>query len=345
MISEQGLFSFHDFCGYLFPGMFCALSFYFIFNTPCSLEDQSFHILADCQKSIIAIVICYLLGHLLSFLSSITIEKYSIWTLGYPSSYLFNKKIYGFFEVVCRKKRNTIKHEIRKIRNINIDKIKTQKKDDIRLKKDKRKIFRKAKSQCFWRIIIKLIVCVLLFPIVLFDINTRYFFYLSDQYARRFSKELISILENKYTAFLKDQFPIHDNIFDPSLIDKNYFKLVSHFAMNNLSDYHCKMINRYKSIYLFIRTTTFVSIITFWSIFLKIAFDKTIIFSMILLWYYIALVVSAIICFLLYLDFNKFYRKYSVEIILSLSSCNNKKSNAAAVVTPEGGDLSSLARH
>lgn len=39
-------------------------------------------------KLLIFIIISYTIGHLLNFISSITIEKYALWTYGYPSKYL-----------------------------------------------------------------------------------------------------------------------------------------------------------------------------------------------------------------------------------------------------------------
>lgn len=43
------------------------------------------------------IIAAYIIGHFLSFLSSITIEKFSIWLYGYPSKYLLKINHDGYF--------------------------------------------------------------------------------------------------------------------------------------------------------------------------------------------------------------------------------------------------------
>jgi hypothetical protein len=303
MLSNQGLFSFHDFLGYLFPGIFCALSIYFVFFPPHSLNDQSFHFLASCQTSIIAIILCYLLGHLLSFLSSITIEKYSIWTLGYPSNYLFDKERYGFWKSVKIK------------RDIRIDAEKENNPD--------RHWHLAARAQWFFRIIIKILVCFILLPIVLMDIITRKILCLDDQYARRFSKELREILEPRYVNFFVKSYNINKNdVFILSENDKDYFRLASHAALKKSSENHYNKINKYITLYLFIRTTTFVSVVTFWLLFGKLVghviMHKPVVFILSIWLVYLAFVF--LLNFILYLAFNKFYRKYSIEIILAVSS-------------------------
>jgi hypothetical protein len=99
-MNKQNPFSVYDFLGYLIPGLF----FYII---GVELQQNSFYILdfvgftnklittstdIKWDQVIFIIVICYIIGHILSFISSITIEKYSVWTVGYPSQYLLNFK-------------------------------------------------------------------------------------------------------------------------------------------------------------------------------------------------------------------------------------------------------------
>jgi cytochrome c oxidase subunit IV len=45
------------------------------------------------------VIAAYVVGHLLNFLSSITVERYSVWALGYPSKYLLRSSHPGYFHV------------------------------------------------------------------------------------------------------------------------------------------------------------------------------------------------------------------------------------------------------
>ncbi|MFA6712186.1 MAG: hypothetical protein WCS33_05715, partial [Candidatus Caldatribacteriota bacterium] len=38
------------------------------------------------------VIISYVLGHALNYLSSLTIERYSIWSIGYPSRFILGEK-------------------------------------------------------------------------------------------------------------------------------------------------------------------------------------------------------------------------------------------------------------
>lgn len=103
---ENKMFSFYDFLGYLIPGSFLMLMVGLIFNIEVSksLELNLKNILKlvkelNMDKIFILIILMYVLGHILSFLSAITIERYSIWTLGYPSNYLLGYKKKAYFQI------------------------------------------------------------------------------------------------------------------------------------------------------------------------------------------------------------------------------------------------------
>lgn len=103
---ENKMFSFYDFLGYLIPGSFLMLMIGIIFNIEVSkkLELNIKKILElvknlDVDKIFILIILMYILGHILSFLSAITVERYSIWTLGYPSGYLLGYKKKAYFQI------------------------------------------------------------------------------------------------------------------------------------------------------------------------------------------------------------------------------------------------------
>lgn len=107
---ENSPFSFYDFLGYLFPG---AISLLFI-SFFCSVDSNTYckeyfnfelfieQILILYNSNswvciIVVIIFSYAIGHLISFLSSITIEYFSNMFFGYPSKYLLNDKEKSIF--------------------------------------------------------------------------------------------------------------------------------------------------------------------------------------------------------------------------------------------------------
>jgi hypothetical protein len=91
---KQNPFSLYDFLGYFIPGALLIYIYLFIeylkdltepFKLTEFLKDtQDFQI----DKFLFFIIISYSLGHLVNFISSITIEKYANWKYDYPSKYM-----------------------------------------------------------------------------------------------------------------------------------------------------------------------------------------------------------------------------------------------------------------
>lgn len=84
-------FSIHDFLGYVFPGAFSILIVYLFYQYQTNGAD----FLKDIDKSpldwkdtLLLLLLSYIVGHFVAYLSSLTIEKFSIWVYGYPSDYL-----------------------------------------------------------------------------------------------------------------------------------------------------------------------------------------------------------------------------------------------------------------
>lgn len=96
---QQNPFSVYDFLGYLIPG---AISLYLIlFFVGFDPADEA--AIESAIKFVLSlmsfehpeiyvpfILLSYSVGHFLSFLSTITVERYSIWAYGYPSKYLLD---------------------------------------------------------------------------------------------------------------------------------------------------------------------------------------------------------------------------------------------------------------
>lgn len=99
---KQNPFSVYDFLGYLIPGSIIIYAYliidYLKGNTSFKLSEfiDTFQDL-ELEGIFFFVIISYTLGHLVSFASSITIEKYANWRYSYPSKYLLDIEHKGFW--------------------------------------------------------------------------------------------------------------------------------------------------------------------------------------------------------------------------------------------------------
>ncbi|WP_298537028.1 hypothetical protein [uncultured Algibacter sp.] len=105
---KQNPFSLYDFLGYFIPGGLMIYLFLFIEyleNLESKFELKTF--VADnsnfqLDKFLFFVIASYAIGHLLNFISSITIERYANWKYNYPSKYLLGFEIRGFWKAETR---------------------------------------------------------------------------------------------------------------------------------------------------------------------------------------------------------------------------------------------------
>lgn len=104
-MEEKNPFSLFDFLGYFFPGAFALLiiwSSYIVWTKedilPISYLYDSIGYYSngkslDLVKIAVPFILCaYILGHLISYLSAITIEFFTNKAFGYPSLYLLSNQ-------------------------------------------------------------------------------------------------------------------------------------------------------------------------------------------------------------------------------------------------------------
>lgn len=112
-MGDKNPFSIYDFLGYLFPGI-VAIFTVFILRQSMLMEDYDFfaclHVheivnlmqremkLNWLEASVSIVVLAYIVGHMVAYASSLTVEFFAIKTLGYPSSYLLNEDRKSFWD-------------------------------------------------------------------------------------------------------------------------------------------------------------------------------------------------------------------------------------------------------
>lgn len=107
-MNKQNPFSLYDFLGYLIPGGLLIYSFLTVRFVNKSLEFNLDLLIENFTKVnfegvFVFIITAYSLGHILSFVSSITIETYANWKYSYPSKYLLGHINKSFWIKFTRK--------------------------------------------------------------------------------------------------------------------------------------------------------------------------------------------------------------------------------------------------
>jgi hypothetical protein len=102
MESKQNPFSFYDFLGYFTPGAIFLYALVYLSPFIPGMSEISellkpIREIDDVGGYVPFVLSAYVVGHILSFLSSITVERYSIWSSGYPSKYLLGVHVDGYF--------------------------------------------------------------------------------------------------------------------------------------------------------------------------------------------------------------------------------------------------------
>lgn len=107
-------FSIYDFLGYLFPGLIFLVMIFFISHTKSAPIDEYFDfwkykVLLKSGKeydwwesTVFIIVSSYVVGHIVAYLSSSTVEYFTNHLFGYPSHYLLHEEVNNYGSVFSR---------------------------------------------------------------------------------------------------------------------------------------------------------------------------------------------------------------------------------------------------
>lgn len=226
---DKNPFSIFDFLGYVLPGMtsmyFSILFFNYDFNN--SLFDNSLMLCKDYNfASLIFLVITsYIVGHIISYLSSITVEKFSIWCYGYPSDFLITDPIkHRFLYAFSVEKCNSMR--------------------------DKLKEARKVWYKYLWR----LVVTIAILPLAIFTFfasltGLKYF------YIKKLDYYLITQYEWKWSKLIK-----YLGLIKPNEESSDFHRIIYHYSYEYFPQ-HAKKSNNYVALYDFLRAMCFILII------------------------------------------------------------------------------------
>lgn len=277
---ENKMFSFYDFLGYLFPGAFLTIVTISIFSLEniiynCNDLRKIFYVIKeiDIEKILVLVVIMYVLGHLLSFISAITVERYSIWTLNYPSKYLLRYKKRAYFQV---------------------------------------------KGNKMFRIPARVINFLFLFLLTSWDLVLSHSpLKMSKLVVKPLEKETQCALRRCICKNLKEKYKISNFCHKE---DFNFLEILYHEVVEN-SEKHFLKAQNYVALYGFARTITLIlNISTYvlsWKIITLKMYNKI---------GYISIILLSFSSFLMYCAYNKFSRKYTLEILMAYLVINKSTS-------------------
>lgn len=289
-------FSIYDFMGYLFPGMMCYIIIAYCFRMGLNISEISNfenlrNIVKESQmefnleKSVIIIVIAYILGHIMSYLSSVTIELFTRKVFGYPSEYLLERGKGRNWWQMLKAFFASEAYSSNKIWAI----IKTA-----------------------LRFIMKVFMALLLFPITFSTFTFAYFFDINGWIVRPLDKYLKNTLKLKEFRLANRLGISHPDVNQ----ECDYHRIVMHYVYLNIPNSQRKTDN-YIALYGFLRSISFVFSTTFFAfgayalttINFSASFDKNLLFTLSMFF------TLSYICFL---GFVKFYRRFTLENYMAM---------------------------
>jgi hypothetical protein len=302
---KQNPFSLYDFLGYVFPGATVIFLCYFISYTPTITSIKLLKIALSeldtdfsLENTIFWILLAYIVGHLVAYLSSVTVERFTIWCYGYPSKFLLAEQT---------------PHNM----YLKIPKTKNEKKNKNG----------KTKEYTVIRIGIRLIVAIILLPISLGTLFFGKLCGLRISLVKKLDDVLVdAIKENQ--KYLLDFLHISTNNEKKSENededeenieeDGDFHRIVYHYVYEH-QNHHPAKLDNYVALYGFLRAITLISNCAFMVLLVKalksITFEDGYVFDLQITIYLIALF---LITYVFFLAFIKFYRRFTLESYMSL---------------------------
>ncbi len=300
-------FSIYDFMGYLFPGMMCYIIIAYCFRMGLDLSeitniDNLRNLVKESQmefnleKSVVIIVIAYILGHIVSYLSSVTIELFAQKVFGYPSEYLLkrgrDKKWWEMLKAFFASEAHSSSRFLTRIKTA-------------------------------LRFLMKVFIVLLLFPISFSTFSFAYFFDINGWIVRPLDDYLKTSLRVKEFKLANKLGISHPDVNQ----ECDYHRIVMHYVYLNIPNSQRKVDN-YVALFGFLRSISFVFCTVFFAfgtyalttINFSASFDSGLLYVLSLFF------VLSYICFL---GFVKFYRRFTLENYMAMLTAmpNNEASN------------------
>lgn len=305
---KKNPFSLFDFLGYVFPGALSIYLFYFCY----SLGDiNNFDNIIACAKSmkipsiedtIFLTLASYVIGHFVAYLSSLTIEQYSIWLYGYPSDFLLK-------DVESGRYWNILKHSAKTCSisgNITImdDSVETRNiTGNITIMDDSVKIIIR-------KYLARIIMILVVLPISICTVIFSKFFGLKYFFIKKLDRNMISTIHKKcklLAEYLNYEFDHNET---------DLHRVIHHYEYEVMKMHSIKMDN-YVALYGFLRAISFIFNVVFLYILFKSL--QTVAISNDINWFIVLIIcLLGVVTYVFFMGFMKFYRRYTLESFMCL---------------------------
>lgn len=254
-------------------------------------SSDSAVIVLNVENTIILTIASYVIGHIVAYLSSITVEKLTIWSYGYPSQFLLGNQHPGFYRKDPTKKLS--KNLAKESTNDTTKDAKGSKGDPI------------GWSQSVVRTLIGFCLLPISLPAVFI-----HWCNLDNFIIKKLDDVLVATIRSNQEyllTFLK---------ITPSDPNADLHRIVYHYVYEH-QNHHAVKLDNYVAIYGFLRALTLIVNCTCMLVIIKGC--HTIDFSNDVDWHYITtILVLAFLTNVFYMGFIKFYRRFTLESYMSL---------------------------
>lgn len=282
--------------GYLFPGVLCFMFLFLALGVECDMSKLTdFALLKDTlsqssvkfdlDKSIVFVVLSYVLGHIISYASSLTVEQYANKVFEYPSVYLLEKgqKVYcQLWKDFFKSEANSSQKCLRDIKNI-------------------------------LRFILKIIWVLIIFPISFTVYTLGYLFDLNGWIVRPLDGYLIETIKKKQYLLAQKLQINHPDVNDKKC---DYHRIIQHYVYLNIPNSQRKTDN-YIALYGFLRSMSLIFSIIF-NLVACYGISTISWKADVNLYLCVLLLVLYLFSYLTFLGFMKFYRRFTLENYMSL---------------------------
>nr|WP_315258649.1 hypothetical protein [uncultured Flavobacterium sp.] len=301
---KQNPFSLYDFLGYLIPGSTLIYLFIIIQNWTNNKRENNLDLIFSSvskynfQEIFFFIIVSYAIGHLLSFISSITIEKYGNWKYGYPS-----KTVIGF-------EKHSYWTEVEPTQELQNDKLLYEIENN----------FKKRKLKNFGRFFLILI----LLPLFIIEVIFGFALNFKNFYSKGLDSYLMKVIRKNTILLLNSKGLSNvDIINENDLRTIDFNRIVHHYAFENSKEHQFRMVN-YVALYGFLRNLVLTFVLSFWYYFKESikTVDRKTTFDWDVIGINILLMCLSYIAFMAYM---KFYRRYTLEGLMLIVVDQNIK--------------------
>lgn len=287
-------FSIYDFLGYLFPGLLATSMCLYLYKDSQTLEGllqlDSLKSIAEgkgfrfsIETSVLYVIVSYVMGHVVSYLSSVFVENFTNKVYGYPSHYLLNEDDYKYKDLWIRYFGTSASSSSKYMKSVKI----------------------------VLKFMLKVIMAIVMLPVTFSVFTIGYLLDVNHFITRSLEDDkLIKMIKDKYSelcAYLK---------VEKANDQSDFHRLIMHYVYINVQNCQPKVGN-YIALYGFLRCMCFLACLLFTGLLCKAVlsispnseFDGVMIIMMMTIYVY---------AYLLFLGFVKFYRRNTLEDFMTL---------------------------